>query len=108
MAQEQEPEPGPEGWIRSPERTERIIEGTRAVVYADDDRSEFIDPDDLDDALREAGVKTVEWADGETGYDECETDVSIRAAHLAVDLRRDPAEFLHPVERRPDRDTADS
>lgn len=102
MAQEQS------RWVRSPEQTERVIEATRAVVYTDGDYEKFVDPNGLDDALREAGLETVEWSDGETGYDDRETDVSLRAAHLAVDLRRDRAEFLHPVERSPDRDAADS
>lgn len=97
-----------EEWVRSPERTERVIEATRAVVYVGDEHEEFVDPDDLDDALREAGVEAVEWSDGETGYDDRGTDVSVRAAHLAVDLRRDPEEFLNPVEEQPDPDTANS
>lgn len=102
MAQEQSE------WVRSPERTEQVIEATRAVVYVDDERKEFVDPDDLDDAFREAGIEVVEWSDEETGYDDRETNVSLRAAHLAVDLQRDPAEFLNPVEECPDRDAADS
>jgi hypothetical protein len=101
MAQEQSE------WVRSPERTEQVIEATRAVVYADDARETLIAPDSLDDALRAAGVEVGEAADGTTAYDDRGTDLSLRAAHLAVDLRRDPAEFLHPVERSPDRDAAD-
>lgn len=85
-----------------------MIEETRAVVYVDDDRSEFIDMDDLDNALRAAGVEIIEDDDGTTAYDDVPDDLSIRAAHLAVDLRRDPSEFLHPVKQRADRDTADS
>lgn len=102
MAQEQS------RWVRSPERTEQVVEATRTVVYVNDEHEEFVDPDDLDDALHEAGVKSVEWSDGETGYDDRGTDVSLRAAHLAVDLQRDPAEFLNPVERHSDRDAANS
>ena len=109
MAQEQSGNgPGADEWVRSPERTERVIEGTRAVVYADEEREKFIAPDDLNDALRSAGVEVGKAEDGTTAYDNIPDDLSVRAAHLAVDLRRDPAEFLNPVERRPDRDAADS
>lgn len=88
MAQEQS------DWLRSPERAEELIEETRATVY--DANGELIDAADLPDALQERGVVIGENEDGTTAYSNVPEDLSLSAAHLAVDTRRDPEEFINP------------
>lgn len=74
----------------SPSREERVA-AARAVVYDDD---ELIAPEDLDLALEEYGVGIGESEDGLPEYRDVPRELSLSACHMAVDLRRDPAEFI--------------
>ena len=78
-----------------PTRDERV-EATRAVVYGAD--GELIEADDLDAALEAVGVTVGESEDGLPEYRDVPRAVSLSACHLAVDLRRDPAEFISEPE----------
>jgi hypothetical protein len=68
------------------------VEVARSVVY--DDAGELIAPEEIEAALQEAGVTVTEAADGTTEYQDVPPELSLSACHLAVDLRKDPAEFL--------------
>lgn len=74
-----------------PTRDERV-EATCAVVYGES--GELIDAADLDAALEAVGVTVGESEDGLPEYRDVPRAVSLSACHLAVDLRRDPAEFI--------------
>jgi hypothetical protein len=63
----------------------------RAVVYDD---GELIAPEDLADALEAAGVTVSVGADGTPEYSDVPPALSLSACHLAVDLRKDPAEIM--------------
>lgn len=74
-----------------PRRAERVA-AARAVVYGDD--GDVIDPEDLDDALEAYGVTVGVSGDGLTEYQDVPPELSLSACHLAVDLHRDPGDFL--------------
>lgn len=74
------------------DRSDRVALA-REVVYGDDD--ELIAADELAAALREHGVTVGTAADGTTAYSDVPPALPLSACHLAVDLRRDPAEFIH-------------
>lgn len=63
----------------------------RAVVYDD---GELIPPEELDDALEAAGVTVSVGDDGTPEYSDIPPSLSLSACHLAVDLRKDPAEIV--------------
>jgi len=73
------------------DRSDRVA-FAREVVYDDDD--ELIAPDEIADALREHGVTVGTADDGTTAYSDIPPTLSLSACHLAVDLRRDPADFI--------------
>lgn len=75
----------------SPSREERVA-AARSVVYSDDE--ELIASEDLNSALEEYGVGIGESEDGLPEYRDVPRELSISACHMAVDLRRDPAEFI--------------
>lgn len=81
-----------------PSREERV-ETARAVVY--DDAGELIDAEDLDDALRAYGVDVGESSDGYPEYRNVPRELSLSVCHLAVDLRKDPAELIADREQYP-------
>lgn len=83
---------GSEGSVTRPVDDDDRIKAARAIVY--DDNGDMIDPDDLEEALRAAGVTVTETDDGTTEYDNVPSDLSLSACHLAVDLREDPETFL--------------
>jgi len=68
------------------------VEAVRAVVY--DDGGEFIPPEELDDALEAAGVTVSVGDDGIPKYSDVPPSLSLSACHLAVELRKDPAEIV--------------
>lgn len=79
-----------------PTREERIATA-RSVVYDAD--GELIDEDDLEGALEAHGVDVGVIEDGLPEYRDVPRDLSLSAVHLAVDLRKDPAEFItDPIE----------
>lgn len=71
---------------------EERVAAARAVVY--DDNGELIDPEDLDAALEAHGVIAGVNDDGFREYQDVPRELSLSACHLAVDLQRDPAEFI--------------
>lgn len=77
----------------SPSREERVA-AARAVVYGDDE--ELIAAEELDAALEEYGVGIGESEDGLPECRDVPRELSLSACHMAVDLRRDPAEFIAP------------
>ncbi|MFC6907240.1 hypothetical protein [Halalkalicoccus tibetensis] len=77
----------------SPSREERVA-AARTVVYGDDE--ELITAEELDSALEEYGVGIGESEDGLPEYLDVPRELSLSACHMAVDLRRDPAEFIAP------------
>ena len=74
------------------DRTEEQIEAARSVVYDED--GEFIEPDEIEDAIEDYGVDVGVGDDGVTQYQNVPHELSLSACYLAVDLRRDPAEFI--------------
>jgi hypothetical protein len=68
------------------------VEAARAVVYDDD--GELIPPEELADALEAAGVTVSVGDDGIPEYSDVPPSLSLSACHLAVDLRKDPAEIV--------------
>jgi len=68
------------------------VEAARAVVY--DDGGELIQPEDLDDALEAGGVTVSVGDDGTPEYSDVPPSLSLSACHLAVELRKDPAEIV--------------
>ncbi|MDL5363913.1 hypothetical protein [Halalkalicoccus sp. NIPERK01] len=77
----------------SPSLEERVA-AARAVVYGDD--GELIASEELDRALAEYGVGIGKSEDGLPEYRDVPQELSLSACHMAVDLRRDPAEFIAP------------
>jgi len=75
------------------------VEAARAVVYDDD--GELIAPENLAEALEAAGVTVSVDEDGTPEYSDVPASLSLSACHLAVDLRRDPAEFILRAEESP-------
>ena len=75
------------------------VDAVRAVVYDDD--GELIAAEALDDALEAVGVTVSEADDGTPEYSDVPPGLSLVACHLAVDLRRDPAEFIVGSEESP-------
>lgn len=73
------------------DREQSRIEAARAVVYDDD---ELVAPADVDAALEAHGVKISTNEDGTPHYSNVPEELSLRACFLAVDTRRDPAEFI--------------
>jgi len=71
------------------------VAAARAVVYDED--GELIAADALADALAAQGVTVTETDDGVPQYEDVPPALSVSACHLAVDLRKDPAEFLRPA-----------
>jgi len=67
------------------------VEAAREVVYED---GELIAAAALDDALEAYGVTVTEGADGTPHYEDVPPELSLSACHLAVDLRKNPAEFI--------------
>ena len=67
------------------------VEAARAVVYDD---GELIPPEDLDEALEAAGVTVSVGDDGTPEYSDVPPSLPLSACHLAVDLRKDPAEIV--------------
>jgi len=67
------------------------IKPVRAVVY---DHGELIPPEELDDALEAAGVSVSVGDDGTPEYSDVPPSLSLSACHLAVELRKDPAEIV--------------
>lgn len=76
-----------------PSREERVA-AARSVVYGDD--KALIAPEDLDAALEEYGVGVGKSEDGLPEYRDVPRELSLSACHMAVDFRRDPAEFIAP------------
>ena len=74
------------------------VDAVRAVVYDD---GELIAPEDLNDALEAAGVTVSVADDGTPKYTDAPAELSVTACHLAVDLRRDPAQFITGAEESP-------
>lgn len=77
----------------SPSHEERVA-AARAVVYDDDE--ELIATEELDAALEEYGVSIGESEDGLPKYRDVPRELSLSACHMAVNLRRDPEEFIAP------------
>ena len=67
------------------------VQAAREVVYSDGD---LIGADELDAALEVRGVTVGTAADGTPEYRDVPGNLPLAACHLAVDLQRDPAEFL--------------
>lgn len=78
-----------------PTRDERIA-AARDVVYDED--GDLIALEELAGALEAAGVTVTESDDGLPEYRDVPRTLSLSACHLAVDLRRDPAEFISESE----------
>lgn len=68
-------------------------EAARAVVY--DENGELIPPGEIEPALEGVGVAVSTDVDGMTVYENVPPELPLAACHLAVDLRRDPAEYIH-------------
>lgn len=68
------------------------IELARDVVY--DEAGEIIDMDEIDAALAEHGVSVTEGIDGNPVYDNVPEGLSLSACYLAVELQKDPSEFI--------------
>lgn len=69
------------------------LEAARAVVYNED--GELIAPAEIERAIERVGVVVSTDEDGTTVYDNVPPELPLAACHLAVDLRRDPADFVH-------------
>lgn len=94
------------GWLTSPAEAEAKIVATRAIITADD--GSFVTRDEFHDRLRKRGVEVEENFDDEKRPDnvarpadvrygtEMPDDVSLAAAHLAIDTGRDPSAFISP------------
>lgn len=67
------------------------LEAAWTVVYED---GELIDAADIEAALEAYGVTVTTDEDGVTEYRDVPPELPLSACHLAVDLRKDPAEFL--------------
>jgi len=78
---------------------EDLVAAARAVVY--DEEGDLIPAEDLDDALRAHGVVVGENEDGGPEYRNVPRDLPLSACHLAVDLRRDPADFISDSDENP-------
>jgi len=74
------------------------VDAVRAVVYDD---GELIAAEALDDALEAVGVTVSEADDGTPEYSDVPPALSLVACHLAVDTRRDPAQFIVGAEESP-------
>lgn len=79
---------------RTPPSREERVAAARSVVYGDDET--LIAPNDLNAALEEYGVSVGESEDGLPEYRDVPRELSLSACHMAIDLRRDPAEFIAP------------
>lgn len=80
------------GPVSDPPSVADRVAAARAVVY--DDAGELIGPEQIEDALAEAGVTVSENDDGTPSYRDVPPALSLTACYLAVDLRDDPAEFF--------------